>query len=420
MEKDNPPRLSSGDAAQTRPDLQASARARQQPTEEIRASQTRVSHLQHERRQLRDESEQARALRDIATQATDPGIAGSRREQLMARFEQMRAALRDLAAGNGPQATPPDTPSEPTGPAPATPGTTDVEPPAAEPAAPVAADVEPTTPVATTPETADVEPPTPGPAPIDPGAVASAVDPVEGITISGNIRETSGENAEERVAIEESIVARERGIVGVRVDNPDQGVLFRFEDSGNGQVRATRYETRDGQQVLVDSQTLSAPGAGDSTAGGAAGPLNFDRLGLRLDLGASYTPGDLHYVEIDAGSSPQQQLQAGQTTITQIDTLTIESSSSAGDAVTALERALDQISQREQILAQALDTEATTLVPFLDSLLGQADSQTRDLAGSLLNLSNNADGRDAVLRELAATLVAQDDLSNERVLQLLA
>ncbi len=78
-------------------------------------------------------------------------------------------------------------------------------------------------------------------------------------------------------------MARERGVAGVRIDDPGDGVTFRFEDVGNGRVRATRFETQNGEQVAAGSQTLSITSAGATAGRGEApGTLRFDEIGLEL------------------------------------------------------------------------------------------------------------------------------------------
>jgi hypothetical protein len=239
-----------------------------------------------------------------------------------------------------------------------------------------------------------------------PAEVTPDTPPTAGITISGEIRQTQGALTENDVTVEGSAVAAERGVVGVRIDDPGEGVVFRFEDTGDGMVRGTRYEIRDGEEVATESQTLAIHGAGDGyLQPGGAGTLSFDRLGLQVALDERYTAGDLQFVEIASGPSTEGQVAAG--------TLAGGAAPSPDAGATETrEQELARLTALEQQLLTDLAVEERSLIEMLDQVVAMGDPPV--LSGLM------GEGREALLRELAETLVAQDSLTTDRVLQLLS
>ncbi|MBT5057780.1 MAG: hypothetical protein HOM68_14645 [Gemmatimonadetes bacterium] len=368
-----------------------SGRSRQD-TEQARATQDRVSQLQQERAQVREQRQQARAERSSAND--------------QARAERRAARTTDTAT---------DQPSPPSQTTP----TTETQEPTAPAAAQSPAEQvpEPTPPSETqiTIETSTVTvTQTSTPAPQTQPAETQQADPprdtTSGITITGDVRETRGAAAETRVEVEDSNVARERGVAGVRIDDPGEGVTFRFEDAGNGRVRATRFETQDGQQVATGSQTLSISGAGDTAGRGEApGTLRFDDIGLELELDNSYTPGDLQFVELSSGASSSSQVSAGRQT-----QRAEPSPDRTSVAEAALNQALNRLAEREQQIDRALTAEESSLLALVDRLANDGSSSTTS------RFAGPEDSRDTQLRVMAEALAAQGSPTTERVLQLLS
>ncbi len=423
---------------------QQSGRTRQN-ADRARVSQERVARLQDERQQLRAERSElsgrgeARAERRGENRAergeqTDRGERQAERQRLR---EERRAARATAQQGGENQA-----PTEPA----ATGGTTPT--PATETPTPAPEAPEPTTPateapVVETPTQAPATTPAPeAPEPVaeTPQAPTAATQTTvtqttvtqttvtqttvtqtgaggggagSGITITGSVRDTGGEAAENRVAVEGSNVAGERGVAGVRIDDPDEGATFRFEDLGNGQVRATRYETVDGEEVAAGSQTVAINGAGDSTnRGGAPGTLDFDQIGLELELDSDYTPGDLQFVEFSSGASDADQVAAGSFAQDAAPQATQETAS----AEAVRQQALAALESREQEIELSLSAEESALLNLVERLAQDANEAT----GSALRSADAAEDRDATLRIMAETLSAQGSPPGDRVLQLLS
>jgi len=185
--------------------------------------------------------------------------------------------------------------------------------------------------------------------------------------------------------VEDSNVARERGVAGVRIDDPGDGVTFRFEDVGNGRVRATRFETQNGEQVAAGSQTLSITSAG-ATAGRGEAPstLRFDEIGLELELDANYTPGGLQFVELSSGPSTSGQVATGRQ-----DTRSEPEPDRTSVAEAALNRALDRLAEREQQIERDLTAEESSLLALVDRLVGDGSSTAGSPAHKTVEMPNS-------------------------------
>ncbi len=368
-------------AAQPTAEVDGETGRSRETTGRARASQERISGLQDEREQIRERREQLRAERQEARragrqEAREQRLAERRagREERRAEREQRRAERREARRAErgtgGPQQAPPAETQRPDA------GTT--------------------------------TPPTPAPAPetggttdgaVTPPATTERVEPTQatGIRITGNVRQTTGEVSENEVAFDESTVARERGIAGAAIDDPDEGVTFRFEETGDGLVRATRFETVDGEEVAVGSQTLDITSVGNDD-GRAVGTLSFDDIGLELDIDEEFTPGDLHFVEISSGPAAATEAVAG--------SFTPQAPAPATDAPDP-EEALRQLDERERQIELTLSAEESSLLALVGRLEDAGSSSTDDvdpLAG---------------LRELADSLVVPGSPSPGLVTQLL-
>ena len=415
------------DSGQRTADAHRQSGRNRQTADQARTSQERVGRLQEERAQVRAERQQLRDARRAERQAERQQAQAERRAEGGA--GQVDATPQPPST-QGQTQTPADTATAPAGGAGSTGGT-----PAPGTEAPQAPPPE-TTVTETQAQTAEASsaqapPPETTPATATPDAQTTVTQTTvtqttvtqttvtqttagtsgtgSGIVISGNVRETRGEAAEDRVAVEDSDVASERGVTGVQIDDPGEGVTFRFEDLGNGQVRATRFETQDGQEVATGSQTLSISGAGDiSGRGEAPGTLSFDNIGLELELDSSYTPGDLQFVEIASGPSESGQVAAGSLAV-QTETANEPTTAEAQRA-----RAPEQLSAREREIDDALSAEESSLLDLVERLAQDADGSS----GSVLSFSDT-DSRDATLRIMAETLLAQGSPPGDRVLQLL-
>ena len=185
--------------------------------------------------------------------------------------------------------------------------------------------------------------------------------------------------------MEDSNVARERGVAGVRIDDPGDGVTFRFEDVGNGRVRAPRFETQNGEQVAAGSQTLSITSAGATAGRGETpGTLRFDEIGLELELDANYTPGDLQFVELSSGPSTSGQVAAGRQ-----DTRSEPEPDRTSVAEAALNRALDRLAEREQQIERDLTAEESSLLALVDRLAGDGSSTAGSPAHKTVEMPNS-------------------------------
>lgn len=232
------------------------------------------------------------------------------------------------------------------------------------------------------------------------------------------MRQTTGELLETDVAVEDSTVAVERGITGAAIEDPGDGVTFRFEEDGNGLVRATRIEMHDGQEVATGTQTLAITSAGDGRAA-APGTLDFDDIGLQLEIDADFTAGDLQFVEISSGASTEGSVAAGSLATpaaaepaVQAPSRAAPSQATAGE--TALYEALQELDQREQQIDLALSEEEATLLGLVERLAGVEEGSTTRM------IAMAEDDRDDQLRVLAESLLAQGSPPADRVMQLLA
>ena len=103
---------------------------------------------------------------------------------------------------------------------------------------------------------------------------------------------------EENVGIGLSQIAREAGLREVRLDEDGAEAVFRFQDTGGGMVTVTRFDVTDEGLEEAGTQTVALQNyrSGAMTAGSSE-TLNFDRLGLQVELDEGYTSGDLNRVE---------------------------------------------------------------------------------------------------------------------------
>jgi TolA-binding protein len=322
----------------------------------VQASQERVSQLQGERAQVRERRAELRAERQAERQEAREQRIADRQAEREARRAERQEAREQRRAERQAQDAVADSPA----PAP------------------------------------DVSAPEPSAPPAETESPAPAAAPAEGIRITGSVRQTSGEFAEREVAFDDSTVARERGVAGVAIDDPGNGVTFRFEEAGNGRVTATRYEVVDGEEVAVGSQTLQVTSVG-SDRGAAAGVLSFDQIGLQVDLDDDFTPGDLQFVEISSGPQSGEDSVAGSLTSVQANE----------------ERAVEsrRLDSREQQLTQLLSSEESNLTALVEGLTGGG-------AAFPVGAGTGSDPL-AELRVFADSLVAQGSPTSDRVMQLL-
>jgi TolA-binding protein len=322
----------------------------------VQASQERVSQLQGERAQVRERRAELRAERQAERQEAREQRIADRQAEREARRAERQEAREQRRAERQAQDAVADSPA----PAP------------------------------------DVSAPEPSAPPAETESPAPAAAPAEGIRITGSVRQTSGEFAEREVAFDDSTVARERGVAGVAIDDPGNGVTFRFEEAGNGRVTATRYEVVDGEEVAVGSQTLQVTSVG-SDRGAAAGVLSFDQIGLQVDLDDDFTPGDLQFVEISSGPQSGEDSVAGSLTSVQANE----------------ERAVEsrRLDSREQQLTQLLSSEESNLTALVEGLPGGG-------AAFPVGAGTGSDPL-AELRVFADSLVAQGSPTSDRVMQLL-
>ena len=335
--------------AQDRPDLSSGPPSFTRAAERARQAQSRMGQADRTEGSLRGQAGRLTRLRDIAQQGTDRQLPTEARRSLRARFEALLNRI-DAAASR------PDTPAPTTEPAPpAAPAAAPVETdnPAPNEAntapAPEAPTQAPPPPVAVTPEADPEETADPG------GTAALAITPEEtadpaqneataapiadappGISITGETTVRGARIREEETNLAESAVARDRGIADVQVAETDDQVRFTFRDLGDGRIQATRFERTEQGLVETGTQTVAAPDAREGrVAEGQTADLNFDRLGLQIELDEDYTAGDLQGLEItstpDAAAAtaagtapPAQQLsvddpEAAQTTYNRID-----------------------------------------------------------------------------------------------------
>jgi len=395
-----------------------STETRRRTTDRARSSQERIARLQQERAQIRDERLQLRA------EQREEGRAGRQEDRPTA--QRGERAARGSETGRrqaGANAAPAAQENAAAG-TPAAGGAQDAAAPAQDPAAapgPAGGAAPAPAPEATAPAEGTAPAPAlaPGPAPASGAAPAPAADEAEvqgvletnstatGITITGTVRQTTGKLAENDVALEDSTVAEERGIAGVAIDDPGEGVTFRFEEVGNGLVRATRYEMRDGQEVAAGSQTLAITGAGDGLAG-APGALHFDDIGLELEIDDDYTAGDLQFVEISSGASTEAEVAAGA-----LDEPATAERPEPTERQTAREQTLLQLDVRERQIEISLSDEESALLGLIERLAGVDDQPAPSV------LTTGEMDREESLRALADSLVAQGSPAADRVLQLL-
>lgn len=341
------------DAASPGAEVDSQTGATRQTADRARSSQERVARLQQERAQIREQGQQLRAERQEARQEARAEQRAERRaSRQAARASRNNAQEVGTGTAQAPATTTPQAPA----------------PEAQAPAAP-AAETEP----------------------------AEEQTRATGITITGTVRQTTGEVREDDAAFGQSAVARERGVTGVAIDDPGDGATFRFEEAGDGLVRATRFEVIDGEQVATGSQTLSVTSVGGDR-GAAPGALNFDDIGLELELDEEFTPGDLQFVEISSGTSTASEAAAG----TLADPVAAEPT--AGESTS--DEALRQLEAREQQINISLSEEQSALLGLIERL------GVSEIA---------ADERDEALRAISDSFaVVQNSPPAARVEQLLS
>jgi len=119
------------------------------------------------------------------------------------------------------------------------------------------------------------------------------------VTVTGTGAGATGTVREDAAALAASEVARDAGLETVRFGEADADSVFRFTDSGNGFVTVTRYDVTAGELTETGSETVALQNfRNGSMAGGASETLSFGRLGLQVDIGTDYTPGDLNRVDV--------------------------------------------------------------------------------------------------------------------------
>ena len=119
------------------------------------------------------------------------------------------------------------------------------------------------------------------------------------VSITGSGAGVRGLTQENEVGLSASEIARDAGVEDVRLTGRGADAVFRFEDTGNGMVTATRYNVTEDGLVEAGTQTVALRNfQSGAMVDGASETLDFGRLGLHVDLGEDYTPGDLHRVDM--------------------------------------------------------------------------------------------------------------------------
>lgn len=235
------------------------------------------------------------------------------------------------------------------------------------------------------------------------------------VELSGQII-ARGRTVEERgIPLAESAVARARGLAGAQVERGEERVVFRFQDLGNGQIRAVRLRQTDQGLEETGAQTAILPGPQlRRLPAGQTAVLEFERLGLQITLNERYAPGDLQGLELAAIPATEPgETSAPLTGQTPLLDLSLENAASAEAAMASLDQMLARIAELRQGLQQERENQQLGLRQIFASL--QPELADREMAALLATSL-----RDLVLRQAAAALSRQGNLTPGRLIQLLA
>jgi hypothetical protein len=184
------------------------------------------------------------------------------------------------------------------------------------------------------------------------------------VSITGSGAGVRGLTQENEVGLSASEIARDAGVEDVRLAGRGADAVFRFEDTGNGMVTATRYDVTEDGLVESGTQTVALRNfQSGAMVDGASETLDFGRLGLHVDLGEDYTPGDLHRVDMrvqtpDAGQEARADEPAASAPTTDGISALGPDGAAAAAAVTRQLGALAYLADRLTSEAQAAESNA--------------------------------------------------------------
>lgn len=238
----------------------------------------------------------------------------------------------------------------------------------------------------------------------------------------------NGRTAQEAgVALEDSNVARGAGITDVQVADTETNAVFRFQDAGNGQVTATRYNVTENGLEEAGSQTLAVENfQNGAVTQGQTATMDFDRLGVTVNLNEAYTAGDLNNVEVAIApapppeepetppQAPAEEAAEGDTAALAYDIGTLEG---AAAAVTQIDTMLNRVAElRTNVQEAQVSAQQTTTSAFAEigASGGPGVNMGPDLAASV-----EEELRVAILREAATSLLMQGGFDRQTVVGLL-
>ena len=286
--------------------------------------------------------------------------------------------------------------------------------PAANPTNPTAAAAPEAVPEETADPAAAAAPTVPPEETADPVPNETATTPVAdappGISITGETVIRGARIREEGTGLAESAVAQDRGLADVQVAETDAQVRFTFRDLGEGRIQATRFERTEQGMVETGTQTVAAPDARQGrVAEGQTAALNFDRLGLQIELDENYTAGDLQGLEItsapDAATAPPSQQ------------LSVDDPQAAQTAYNRIDQVLADMARVRDDLRQQRETESANALRALADYGNQEEISAladAEAAGALADTL-----RTQILQQAAGAVTAQGEVSTDRLLLLL-
>jgi flagellin-like hook-associated protein FlgL len=323
---------------------------------------------------LRGQAGRLRRLRDIAQQGTDRQLPTEARRSLTARFEALLNRIADAASA--PEET-------------------------ADPAAAAAPAIAPE-------ETADPIP--------NETATAPVADTPPGISITGETIVRGARIREEETGLAESAVAQDRGLADVQVAETEDQVRFTFRDLGEGRIQATRFERTEQGMVETGTQTVAAPDArAGRVAEGQTAALNFDRLGLQIELDENYTAGDLQELEIT--SAPATAESGAAATEPPSQQLTVDEPEAAQAAYNRIDQVLADMARVRDDLRQQREAESDNALRALADYGNQEDISALADAETAGTLTDTL--RTQILEQAAGAVTAQGEISTDRLLLLL-
>jgi flagellin-like hook-associated protein FlgL len=415
--------------SQDRPDLSSGPPSFSRAAERTRQAQDRMGQANRTEGSLRGQAGRLRRLRDIAQQGTDRQLSAESRRSLTARFEALLNRIDDAAsAADAPE--PAADPAPPTTSA-AAPVEIDNPAPNETPVAPTpeAQTQPPQPPIAAAPETVPEETANPAAATApasapeetaDPAPNETATTPVAdappGIGITGETRVRGARIREEGTGLAESTVARDRGLANVQVAETEDQVRFTFQDLGEGRIQATRFERTEQGMVATGTQTVAAPDVLEGrVAEGQTEALNFDRLGLQIELDGNYTAGDLQGLEIT--SAPATAESGAAATEPSSQQLTVDDPEAAQAAYNRIDQVLADMARVRDDLRQRREAESADALRALADYGNQEDISTltdAETAGALAETL-----RTQILEQAAGAVTAQGEVNTDRLLLLL-